>query len=84
MLDNHPYLANPLCVSYAPQYETVDDCRSKLNQRREEVARQIRKAAHEEVKQKPRINYGTYLHHLRNHCDLGDNFNDDFFLVNFM
>ena len=41
-MDNCNYCGGVLHVFYAPEYETIDDTRSKLQQRRMEISRRIR------------------------------------------
>ena len=42
-LDDNSFLGGVLHVCYAPEYETVQDTREKLQQRRIDVARRVRK-----------------------------------------
>ena len=41
-LDDRPFYGGVLHVSYAPEYESVDDTRQKLQDRRKAVAKRIR------------------------------------------
>ena len=41
-LDNHSFFGKPLHVCYAPEYETVQDTREKLHQRRKIIAQKTR------------------------------------------
>ena len=47
-LDDTSFYGGVLHVCYAPEYESVDDTREKLQQRRIEVARQLRKLGQED------------------------------------
>ena len=42
-LDDNSFLGGILHVCYAPEYETVQDTREKLQQRRIDVARRVRR-----------------------------------------
>ena len=42
-MDDHSFYGGFLHVTYAPEYETIQDTREKLQQRRMSVARRLRK-----------------------------------------
>merc|ERR1712137_662891 len=42
-MDGYSFFGGNLHVCYAPEYETVDECREKINERRKSIASRIRK-----------------------------------------
>lgn len=44
-MDDYEFCGGKLHVCYAPEYETIDDTRAKLEDRRRAVARRIRQLA---------------------------------------
>lgn len=55
-LDDKPFFSNLLRVSYAPEYETVDDLRGKLQERRYSVTQRVsynKRKDRRQSKQKP-------------------------------
>lgn len=51
-LDDKPFFSNLLRVSYAPEYETVDDLRSKLQERRYSVIQRVSHNRHKDRRQR--------------------------------
>lgn len=51
-LDDKPFFSNLLRVSYAPEYETVDDLRSKLQERRYSVTQRVSHNRHKDRRQR--------------------------------
>ncbi|KAI9318793.1 hypothetical protein BX666DRAFT_2026216 [Dichotomocladium elegans] len=48
-MDDKPFFHNLLRVSYAPEYESIDDARNKLQEHRHSVARRPRRHHHHQL-----------------------------------
>ncbi|KAJ8654199.1 hypothetical protein O0I10_010147 [Lichtheimia ornata] len=62
-LDDKPFFSNLLRVSYAPEYETVDDLRGKLQERRYSVTQRVsynKRKDRRQSKQKPPSSSSSY------------------------
>ncbi|XP_038047354.1 uncharacterized protein LOC119721369 [Patiria miniata] len=57
-MDDRPFYGGTLHISYAPEYESVEDTGRKLQERRKEVARRLKKLQQESHAEVPSTSHG--------------------------